>query len=140
VEDLRINDLPSIWKKFDVSAEAFLIRIARLTLEPISVFAASRVTDASDSEFRIDYCIPSTSSIIRPSSGLIIPRHSVLSECTAIGFTANGAEYWPRFDKKLHVECIGVPPYPERIFPRILGIARPQGDHKRIDLTINEVF
>src|SRR5205807_4218811 len=47
-EGLRINDLPSIWKKFDVSAEAFLIRIARLTREPFSVFAASRVADASD--------------------------------------------------------------------------------------------
>ena len=42
---LTIQGLPSIWRKFNVSAEALLIRIARLTREPISVFAASRVND-----------------------------------------------------------------------------------------------
>jgi O-acetyl-ADP-ribose deacetylase (regulator of RNase III) len=139
-DDLTIDDLPSIWKKFDVSAEALLIRIARLTGEPISVFAASRLSDAGDSEFRIDYCLASKSSHIRPPSGLIIPRNSVLSECTAIGFTSHRTEVWPHNEKKLYVECVGIPPYPEKISPRILGILRLHTDHRARDQGIQEVY
>jgi len=123
--ELSIQNLIPLWKKFDVSPEAFLLRIIRLTNTPASIFAAARVADDSNPGFRLDYCIPSSSSNVRLRSGLIIPNSSVLSQCSAIGFTARGPESWQQHGDPLDTDCIGVPPYPGKVFPRVIGILRP---------------
>jgi O-acetyl-ADP-ribose deacetylase (regulator of RNase III) len=121
---VTIDKIIEIRNAFDVSTEAVLLRLVKLTIQPITVFAAANDKDDRDAPYRIDYVINSSSATIDLRPGMKIPPGSVLSECTAIGFTAKRKEKWltdlPEFD----VECIGVPPYPSNTYPRVLGIIR----------------
>jgi Zn-dependent peptidase ImmA (M78 family)/O-acetyl-ADP-ribose deacetylase (regulator of RNase III) len=114
-----IDRLIRLGEEYEVSPEAFLIRTVRSTNQPITIFAAARVGEPSPS-YRLDYCIPSSSSPIRLSRGLSLPSNTILSECTAISFTAKGTERWAGLE--VFVECVGVPPYRGETFPRVVGI------------------
>lgn len=122
--EINIEKLMTVRKKYDVSPEAFLIRTARTTNQPIAIFAAARSSDEDRSEYRLDYCIASNSSPIKMASGLRIPEETVLKECVAIGFTARGIERWG--GTEVVVECVGIPPFPGRVFPRVVGLLRPR--------------
>lgn len=113
-------------KKFDVSIEALLIRIAKLTDKPITVFVASREEDDRNAPFRIDYAVSSATSNLRIEPGLKVPKNSVLAECSAIGYSAERTETW-RQDLEVDVQCIGIPPYRGASNPRVIGILRPKG-------------
>jgi hypothetical protein len=108
-------------QRFDVSTEALFIRVARAAAAPIAMFSASR---SSHSRYRLDYVIPSpTWSAVKVRSGLVLPSGTVVAECLNIGFTSAGNEVWGRSDTPVHVECVGIPPYPGALFPRVAGIA-----------------
>jgi len=113
-------------KKFDVSIEALLIRIAKLTDKPITVFVASRRGDNRNAPFRIDYSVGSATSNLKLEPGLEVSKDSVLSECSAIGYSAERAEKW-REDIDADVQCIGIPPYRGASNPRVIGILHPRG-------------
>jgi Zn-dependent peptidase ImmA (M78 family)/O-acetyl-ADP-ribose deacetylase (regulator of RNase III) len=126
-EALNIDTLMVLKEKFEVSAEALLIRIAHVTNEPCSMFAASRI-ERGDlmGRYHLDYAIRSRSwRAIQPFSELL-PRNTAVAECTAIGFTAKGDESWSPFGP-LHVECVGILPYRGARFPRVVGIIQPMG-------------
>jgi len=127
-ESNDVNHLMEVRKQFDVSAEALFIRKVRIAAEPCFMFAASLPdTPGHNAPLRVDYTIqsPAFDRTVSFRSGIILPSISVLSECTAIGYTAKGDETWG--DQRVHVECVGVPPYPGSHSPRIVGIASPQG-------------
>lgn len=107
--------------RFEVSMEALLLRLARLTKTDLAVFAAHRVR-ADDPSYRIDYCVPS-SSWTGPTVAPTVPRSSAISSCTAVGFTAEATERWGG-DLDVTVSCIGLPPYPGHTFPRVAGFMR----------------
>ena len=70
-EGVDIDNLLRLRGKFDVSTEAILIRIAKLTSRPCAVFTAARMSDDRDTPgFRIDYSVPSRSWAVRIPSGL----------------------------------------------------------------------
>ena len=123
-EEIDIDNLLRLRSEFDVSTEAILLRIAKLTSTPCIVFAAARVSMSEGHwGFRVDYSVPSRSWDVRIPSNFMVESSTVLAECTAIGFTAKGTEHWgsqlPVFD----VQCVGIPPYPGDWFPRIAGVA-----------------
>jgi O-acetyl-ADP-ribose deacetylase (regulator of RNase III) len=122
-EGVDIDNILSLRRKFDVSTEAILIRMAKLTSHACAVFAAARIDqNGGPPAFRIDYRIPSRTSNINIPANFRIESSNVLAECTAIGFTAKGTESWggqlPAFD----VQCVGIPPFPGDRFPRIAGV------------------
>lgn len=122
-EPLKIERLMEVRKTFEVSTEALLLRIVRLTARPSAVFAAARVDgDRHDSPFRLDYVIGSRSWTSPLRRGLEIPATSVLAECTAVGYTAKGRESWIGGPHELGVECVGIPPYPGQRLPRVVGL------------------
>jgi uncharacterized protein DUF955 len=122
-EPLRIERLMEVRKTFEVSTEALLLRIVRLTARPSAVFAAARLDgDRHDSAFRLDYVISSRSWTSALRRGLEIPATSVLAECTAVGYTAKGHESWIGGPDELGVECVGIPPYPGQRLPRVVGL------------------
>lgn len=122
-EPLKIERLMELRKRFEVSTEALLLRVIRLTSRPSAVFAAARVDgDDSDSPFRLDYVIGSRSWSSRLRRGLTIPATSVLAECAAVGYTAKGRECWADAAGELVVECVGIPPYPQQRLPRVVGL------------------
>jgi hypothetical protein len=50
----------------------------------------------------------------------------IIPHCSAIGYTAKGAENMVGAD--VHVECVGIPPYPGSTFPRVTGVLTPIGE------------
>jgi O-acetyl-ADP-ribose deacetylase (regulator of RNase III) len=123
-EPLMIERLMELRKKFDVSTEALLLRIVKLTERPSAVIAAARI-DASrtDSPFRLDYVAASRSWAPPLERGRRFAADSVLGECTAVGWSAKGAVTVG--DAELHVECVGIPPYPGEKLPRVVGLVLP---------------
>lgn len=122
-EGVDIDNLLSLRRKFDVSTEAILIRMAKLTGHACAVFAVARISQSGGApNFRMDYSIPSRTWNINIPANFWIESSDVLAECTAIGFTAKGTESWggqlPAFD----VQCVGIPPFPGDRFPRIAGV------------------
>ena len=117
--DLNIEAVLDLRGKIGVSAEALLLRVAEVTSESSVVFAASRAGDLS-TRYRVDYAVASRAWTRIAPKGLL-PKKTVVAECTAIGFTAKGEESWPDVGA-VHVECVGVPPYRGAVFPRVIGI------------------
>jgi O-acetyl-ADP-ribose deacetylase (regulator of RNase III) len=108
---------------YDVSVESVFIRLIHLTEQPVAIFVSSRIeTGSLEGRYRIDYAMKSRSSSLDIERGLVLPEGSAVEECTAIGFTAKKEEFWPVAKAKLPVECVGIPPYPGRRYPRVVGL------------------
>lgn len=121
---VTIDKAIEVRDKFGVSLEAALLRLGKFTTQPITIFAAAREKDCKSASFRIDYAINSPTSNISLRAGMKIPSESVLSECTAVGFTAKKREKWYDDSLEFDVECVGVAPYPGHVYPRVIGIVR----------------
>jgi len=121
---ITIDNLLQLQKKFEVSTEAISIRLVKVTLEPCTIFASARIADAeSIRTYRLDYSISSRASTIELPRGLEI-QDTILSQCTAVGYTAKGTQRGIGKFRELYLECVGIPPYPGRNYPRVIGIAR----------------
>ncbi len=121
-KQMSIDDLMALRREYDVSTEALLLRYIRLTNQPRALFAASRQESGPFEErYRIDYAVASASWSQSVPLGAMLRDGSLVSECTAIGFTAKGDEEWPG-DLRYHIECVGVSPYPGAVYPRVIGI------------------
>lgn len=121
VLDLDINHLMDVRREYQVSTEALLIRIARLSNEPIAAFAAARNSEESSTDYRLDYLVASSAWPGKVPSGTQV-LSDVLARCTAVGHTSIGDETWARSD--LHVEAVGIPAYPGHRYPRVAGLVR----------------
>jgi hypothetical protein len=120
----RIEELIRECRRFDVSVEAFLIRVTKVTDEPVIMFCASPVTTPSNfTEYRIDYAIPSSTAPDLSMTGAIIPRGSTVYGCTAIGYSDHAVETWFGHSE-LTIECVGIPRYPGAQQPRVAGRVR----------------
>jgi len=129
------NSIPSIevlmkqCREFDVSVEAFLIRLVKTASIPIGIFVASPHShNGNDRNYKVDYFI---SSAVAPNvnlSGTSIPSESIVKNCTAIGFTDSSFENWVG-EAPVKMECVGIPGYPGSIFPRVAGIVRFASTH-----------
>jgi O-acetyl-ADP-ribose deacetylase (regulator of RNase III) len=132
VEVSPIEQLMVQRRSFDVSAEAFLIRVARIAESPIAVFFATRKQDSADSpEYRIDYSVASPTAPVLDLSGASVPADSRLKICTAVGYSDRSIEQWVT-GEPTQIEFVGIPPYPGRIYPRVAGIVR--FEHRRPDV------
>jgi O-acetyl-ADP-ribose deacetylase (regulator of RNase III) len=119
-----IEELMAERRKFDVSAEAFLIRVTKITDEPVIMFCASPVSDETGLKFyRVDYTVSTKSAPVFRISGRKVPTASVVHSCTAIGYTDQRQEKWFS-DNDLIVECVGIPGYPGSRYPRVAGLIR----------------
>lgn len=124
-KNVSIDNLLELRSAYEVSSEALLLRFIKLTQNQCAIFSASRIA-AEKELYKIDYSLSSSSSPeIRIPNGLSLPSDSVVNECTAIGFTSKGNELWHPTLETLRVECVGVAPYPNQTYPRVMGIVRP---------------
>ena len=111
-------------RKFDVSAEAFLIRVAKTSSEPVLMLCASPISDdAGLKSYRIDYTVQSKSAPAFRISGRAVPKGSAVYSCTAIGYSERRTENWFSHSG-LTVECVGIPGYPGSRYPRVAGLIR----------------
>jgi hypothetical protein len=122
-QQVSIDKLLELRSSYEVSVEALLLRFIKLTQSQSAIFSASRIPNSE--RYRIDYSVPSSSFPSRLPNGTVLPNDSVIGECTAIGFTSKGQERWHQGLDSLKVECVGIPPYPDQTYPRVMGIIRP---------------
>jgi hypothetical protein len=126
-EQLSIDTVISLRKQFEVSAEALLLRLIKLTDLQCVAYSASRVGSGPSERPRyvVDYALRSrTWADGELTPGTHLPLGSAVTECTAIGYTAKGIEEW-RNAGKVKVHCLGISPYPNQTFPRVIGLLRP---------------
>ena len=130
--DLRpsIDTVLELRSRYEVSAEAALLRVRELTTEPAAAFACHR--DRATGRYLIDYALSTATGSWNVRAGSSLPSRTVASECTAIGYTAKSVERWPRIGN-VRLECVGVAPYPRDIHPRVIGFmcaptSEPQRD------------
>lgn len=136
---VNIDNILKLQKQFDVSTEAISIRLAKITIEPCTIFTAARIIDdESVPSYRLDYSVCSRSSTIELPRGQEI-HDSILSQCTAVGYTAKGSQRDIGKFRELYLECVGIPPYPGRIYPRVVGIARHRNGKETRALSIKSI-
>ncbi|MCY3546920.1 MAG: ImmA/IrrE family metallo-endopeptidase [Gemmatimonadetes bacterium] len=119
---LDIDGILDLRNRFGVSTEAILIRVAELSDFCGGVFAAARdKRGLRDDRYSLDYVVPSRNwhphTVRAP-----LPQDTLLGACTAIGYTTKAEERWPIADSPLHIEAVGVPPYPGFRLPRVVGL------------------
>lgn len=120
-DDLDLVRLLGQRARFEVSTEALLRRVVRLTSRAVSLFTAARPSPRA--EFRVDYVVRSRAWAAPISSGDRVSESGVLARCTAVGYSDHGAEVWS--GSEVFVQAVGVPPYPGDTFPRIVGLIQP---------------
>jgi O-acetyl-ADP-ribose deacetylase (regulator of RNase III) len=118
-----IDDLLESRERYAVSMEAIMLRLHRLSRHPCGVFAASRrEAEPNQGRYQIDYLLSAREWPVNLRAGHLLPADTAVAECTAIGYTAKSDETWDDSTGQIHVECVGVSPYPNHTFPRVLGI------------------
>jgi len=123
---LGIRTVLELQRKFDVSMEALVIRLAETSELPLAGFCASPRDPAHFTRYHLDYMIPSRGwSEYRIPRRIRLPRDSVVRQCTAIGFSAQGVETWWAKSGSMQVDAVGIPPYPGGSAPRVVGLLRP---------------
>lgn len=130
---VEIDSLIGHQREYQVSMEAVLLRVMRLTARSCAAFAAARIEQPQQSRpiFRVDYCIGAEAWRRRPRLRGRLIRSPVLSQCTAIGYTAKGNERWWSGGPQLRVEGVGVPPFAGSIYPRIIGLLLDDGQEAK---------
>ena len=123
-----------------VSLEAAAIRVAHSTRYPCNVAVASKRDPGGEGQsYRVDYSLASRTSPLQLDPGITL-EGSVFSQCTAVGFTAKGREPSRSGARSLYWECVGIPPYPGRSYPRVLGICKlPAGSRTELGTELVEV-
>jgi O-acetyl-ADP-ribose deacetylase (regulator of RNase III) len=121
--ELSIRSILKLREDYKVSAEAVLLRVARLTEAPCAVFAAS---ERAGERFGLEYAVASRAWPVTIASGTLLPKETHLKECTAIGYTAIGQEEWLPKMGPVEVQCVRISPFPGESIPRLVGFIRPQ--------------
>jgi hypothetical protein len=135
-----IDFLLRMQSKFDISMEAVALRLAHSSLFPFTVVVASRISDSPDRPiFRVDYSVPARNSTLEFERGSKL-ENPVFSQCVAVGFTAKGIARDLGGSSRVAFECVGVPPYPGSVYPRVVGLARVVGTKSRNAKSITSVF
>lgn len=129
---LSLESLLKLRDQLDVSTEAFLIRVAKLTKTPCFIFSASR-SEHDQPKYRIDYAFGSRTFHNTIPFGLRLPLDSVVANCIRYGYTDKGLEHWYAPLGTLSIECIAISPYPGSSYPRVMGIAIPAEEHENPD-------
>ncbi|MGX7826096.1 hypothetical protein ACTG9Q_13495 [Actinokineospora sp. 24-640] len=109
---------------FDVSTEALLRRLTTTADRPVTLVAASRYEDTSDSPLLVDYVVTSSTSAPDFARGSRVPGIDVLGGCTAVGQTVRGSA--TADGSAMRVQAVGTPPYPGRLLPRVLALIEPE--------------
>jgi O-acetyl-ADP-ribose deacetylase (regulator of RNase III) len=121
--DPDIDFLMANRTRLDVSTEALFRRVVSATHRPLALVAAHRITDALSSPLRVEYVLSSTTWTPSVTRGYQLPHDGPLAEPTAVGQTARGVVSVA--GEKLRAQAVGIPAYPGRSFPRVLGIVEP---------------
>lgn len=120
-ESLSFDKIQLIQKKLQVSLEALLIRLVRLSQARSAVFCVSdsRV-QGGKTALAVDYVLGSANWRKRITHGRKVPATSRLANIASIGWTEKSdGEAW---SVNVPFEAMGLPPFPGSARPRIVGL------------------
>lgn len=123
----RIEELMLQRRAFDVSAEAFLIRVVKASLEPMAMVIAA---PANRGGYRVEYSLSSESGEELGNARDSAMISELAKKIVAIGQTSRAEVQWPNGVNDVHVECVGIPAHPGATLPRVALIFRtdrPEG-------------
>lgn len=121
---LTMSNIDHIRKRYAVSTEAALLRMADLTVSPATVFMASRTSCGDPPSYRIDYAKASRGSRPLLDRKSDVSKISVLAECSAVGYTRTWSGRLSGMRGTVDLECVGITPYRGMTYPRVMGIVR----------------
>lgn len=146
-DDLTIDKVLELRKKFEASTEAVLLRAVNLSKGPVAAFSAVANEVGGAVRYAIEYCISSKKWQAGVKSGFLLPETTALKNCIAIGYTTKESEVWKPEMGKIAVQAVGVPAYPSpaqpkpsdyyqlrgtesaQSIPRVVGFMRPTSTH-----------
>lgn len=120
---MNVDKLLELRRHYHVSTEAIFLRAVRMTGVPCLIFTASRPENDTTGVYQVDYSYKSRTWGNAPVPRTFDPK-SAVAECTAIGFTAKQHIQLPGRSTSGNLECVGIPPYPKQIFPRVVGLLK----------------
>lgn len=124
-EELSVSTILEMQRKFDVSTEALVLRIAETSDLAVAAFCASPTDSEHLRRYRLDYFVPSRAWRVPNIRRSRLPDNSVVAACRAIGFSTHGVERWSPSGEEVRVDAIGIPPYPGGNAPRVVGLVMP---------------
>ena len=137
---LRIEHLLDLRRRYDVSMEALLNRLVRVTELPVAMFVAARVETGSPAgRYRLEYWVGSRTWTGTLRRGFLLPPTSVVANCTALGTTDRGEEAWFGQDRRLVVDCVALQPHPGAVYPRVVGLVAGRDARPAVDDLLEEV-
>lgn len=119
--DTDIDFIMETRKRWDVSTEALLRRLVAASRRGLSMVAASRTGETSDSQLRVDYATGPLSSEL-PRGHLFEtdrsqPAPYAVGQTVKVTTVIAGDAY--------AFQAVGVPPYPGHSLPRVLALLEP---------------
>lgn len=122
-EEITIGNYINLRNRYNVSTEALFLRAVKLTKEPCLIFCATRINPNDiNGEYGIDYLIGSKRWSLKLPKNIKLPKLSIVNRCTAVGYTLIDDEIWDKKLGEFHIECVGIPAYPNHRYPRVIGI------------------
>jgi Zn-dependent peptidase ImmA (M78 family) len=122
-EEITIGNFINLRDQYNVSTEALFLRAVKVTEVPCFIFCATRINpNASEPKYGIDYIVGSKSWSINLPKKITLPTSSIVNKCTAVGYAQIADEIWIKDFGLFHVECIGIPAFPNHRYPRVMGI------------------
>lgn len=132
---VSIESVLQLRREFDVSVEACLIRLIKLSRKPVAAFCAS--VDPQGVH-KLDYVIPAAGWPVSVGVGTQLPERNILTQIAAVGDTVLGDESWTD-EGPFHIECVGLAPYPGQVHPRIVGLLTPLSSRPFEPPALNEL-
>jgi len=127
-EEITIDSLLELRNRYDVSTEAILLRAVQTSPLPVGMFSATpRHPSDVSAGYRIDYAVTSPGIRVPNLRGRTLAATSIVGQCNAMGFTSKGIEDWGPGLEKVRVECVGLPPFPGHLSPRVAGVVASTG-------------
>ena len=120
--DFGMEEVLNWRRQYGVSTEAMLLRLLHLGVPNLLIFSAST---SDGKNYSVNYALRRDGAI-QKMYGRQLRRDSPVVHCTAIGYTEKGSSVLPGETEAAEMECVGVAPYPNTVFPRVIGFARPR--------------
>src|SRR5216684_423513 len=150
---VTMSKILDLRKQFEVSTEAVLLRIVKLSEDPLAAFSAVASEAGGARRYAIEYCVTSKDWDVMLRPGFVLPERTALTQCIAIGFTTEASEIWKGEMGQIDLEAVGVPPYPvpaetrtpdyylskaraTQTIPRVVGFIRPKSHQKSTRPTV----
>ncbi len=122
--DLDIDFLMAQRRRFDVSTEALLRRVAAASTRPVALLALLRRGDHVGDPLTVEYQVQSRTHPLATQRGTVLDAPA-LRAVTAVGQTVR-----TRLELDgvpIDMQAVGSPPYLGRALPRVLALVQPVG-------------